>query len=121
VCIDTQEEGNCMINNDKPIRQLLTWLIKATKGGRTRSLIIKNLKKSPQNANQLATIIKVDYKTIRHHLTILEKNKIIVPVGEHYSTAYFLSPSMEENYPLFEEIITAANDKQKKVIKLTQK
>jgi len=75
-----------------------------TKGGKTRAQIIKNVKKTPQNANQLATMLKLDYKTIRHHLTILEKNKIIVPVGDHYSTVYFLSQPMEENYRTFEEL-----------------
>ncbi len=62
-----------MINNNRPIRQLIGWLIIGTKGGKTRAQIIKSLKKNPQNSNQLATLLKVNYKTIRHHLTILEK------------------------------------------------
>ena len=102
-----------MINNERPIRQLLTWLTRGTKGGKTRTKIIKNLKANPQNANQLATLLKVDYKTIRHHLTILEKNKIVVPVGDHYSTAYFLSESMEEYYPIFDEITMQGNAKER--------
>jgi DNA-binding transcriptional ArsR family regulator len=63
------------------------------------------LKETPQNANQLATSLKLDYRTIRHHLEVLEKNKLIVSVGEGYGTTYFLSPVMEENYALFEEIL----------------
>ena len=107
-----------MINNDRPVRQLLTWLIKGTKGGKTRAQIIKTIKQNPQNANQMATLLKVDYKTIRHHLTILEKNKLIVPVGNHYSTAYFLSQFMEENYILFEEITVQVNNTKKITIKV---
>ena len=47
----------------------------------------------------------MDYRTIRHHLKVLEKNRIITTVGEGYGTTYFLSPALEENYELFEEIV----------------
>jgi len=110
-----------MITNEQPLKQLLGWLITGTKGGKTRAQIIKSVKNNPQNANQLATQLKVDYKTIRHHLTILEKNKIVVPVGERYSTVYFLSPPIEENYAVFEEITNKMNDLKKRTIKLAQK
>ncbi len=110
-----------MINNNRSIRQLIGWLIIGTKGGKTRAQIIKTLKKSPQNPNQLAAIIKVNYKTIRHHLTILEKNKLIISAGDHYSTAYFLSELMEENYGLFEEITSKTKDTKKRLIRVTQK
>ena len=110
-----------MISNGQPLKQLLGWLITGTKGGKTRAQIIKSVKSNPQNANQLATQLKVDYKTIRHHLTILEKNKIIISVGEHYSTVYFLSQPMEENYAVFEEIANKMNNREKRTIKLTQK
>ena len=94
-----------MINKNQSIRQLLGWLIIGTRGGKTRAKIIRTVKNTPQNANQLSTRLNVDYKTIRHHLSILEKNKlIIISVGDTYSTAYALSEPMEENYQLFEEI-----------------
>lgn len=86
------------------MKQLLGWLITGTKGGKTRAKIIKTLKTSPQNSNQLATLLNVNYKTIRHHVEILQKNRLIISAGNHYSTAYFLSEVMEENYLLFEEI-----------------
>jgi len=89
----------------RPMKYLLGWLIAGTRGGVTRAKIIKALKEKPQNANQLATLLKMDYRTIRHHLKVLEKNKIITSVGERYGTTYFLSVEMEENYALFEEIM----------------
>ena len=109
-----------MITNEQPLKQLLGWLMTGTKGGKTRAQIIKCVKSNPQNANQLATKLKVDYKTVRHHMTILEKHRIVIPVGEHYSTVYFLSPPMEENYAVFEEITNKMNDAKKRTIKLTQ-
>lgn len=89
----------------RPLKYLLGWLIAGTRGGLTRAKIILALKEAPQNANQLATSLKLDYRTIRHHLEVLKKNKLIVSAGEGYGTTYFLSPIMEENYALFEEIL----------------
>jgi len=93
-----------MISNEQPLKQLLGWLITGSKGGKTRAQIIETVKTNPRNANQIATQLNVDYKTIRHHLTILQKNRLIVPVGTHYSTVYFLSQPMEDNYSLFEQM-----------------
>jgi DNA-binding transcriptional ArsR family regulator len=87
------------------VKYILGWLIAGTRGGATRAKIIQTLRENPQNANQLATQLGMDYRTIRHHLKVLEKNKIITTAGEGYGTTYFLSPMLEENYGVFEEIV----------------
>jgi DNA-binding transcriptional ArsR family regulator len=87
------------------MKYLLGWLIAGTRGGPTRARIIEILKDTPQNANQLANSLGMDYRTIRHHIEVLEKNKIITSMGEGYGKTYFLSPAMEENYAVFEEIL----------------
>jgi DNA-binding transcriptional ArsR family regulator len=89
----------------RPFKYLLGWLIAGTRGGVTRARIIQRLNETPQNANQLANSLGMDYRTIRHHLEVLLKNRIITSAGEGYGTTYFLSPVMEENYALFEEIM----------------
>jgi DNA-binding transcriptional ArsR family regulator len=89
----------------RSVKYLLGWLIAGTRGGATRARIIERLRENPQNANQLATQLGMDYRTIRHHLKVLEKNKIITTAGEGYGTTYFLSPMLEENYGVFEEIV----------------
>jgi DNA-binding transcriptional ArsR family regulator len=94
-----------LANSGRSLKYLLGWLIAGTRGGPTRAKIIETLKETPQNANQLATALKMDYRTIRHHLKVLEKNKIVTTAGEGYGTTYFLSPVMEDNYALFEEIV----------------
>jgi DNA-binding transcriptional ArsR family regulator len=94
-----------MSASGRPLKYLLGWLIAGTKGGPTRARIIQSLRETPQNANQLATLLGMDYRTIRHHIEVLEKNKIITSAGEGYGVTYFLSPLMEENYALFEEIV----------------
>jgi DNA-binding transcriptional ArsR family regulator len=93
-----------MPDNARQLKYLLGWLIAGSKGGPTRARIIETLKDTPQNPNQLATLFGVDYKTIRHHIDLLEKNQIITPVGEGYSNTYFLSSLLEENYAVFEDL-----------------
>jgi DNA-binding transcriptional ArsR family regulator len=94
-----------MAASAKPLKYLLGWLIAGTRGGPTRARMITALKESPQNANQLANLLGMDYRTIRHHLEVLEKNKLITTAGEGYGTTYFLSPPLEDNYAVFEEIM----------------
>ena len=94
-----------MSSNARSLKYLLGWLIAGTRGGPTRAKIIAALKQTPQNANQLATLLKMDYKTMRHHLEVLEKNKIVTSIGDRYGATYFLSQTMEENYFMFEEIV----------------
>ena len=94
-----------MAVNARSLKYLLGWLIAGTRGGASRAKIIETLKETPQNANQLANQLGMDYRTIRHHLKVLEKNKIVTTAGEGYGTTYFLSPALEENYALFEEIV----------------
>lgn len=95
-----------MAVSGRPLRYLLGWLIAGTRGGASRAKIIVTLKETPQNANQLANLLGMDYRTIRHHLNVLEKNKIITSAGDGgYGTTYFLSSAMEENYALFEDIV----------------
>ena len=88
----------------RPLKYVLGWLIAGTRGGITRAQIIRALREAPQNANQLANLLEMDYRTIRHHLKVLEDNRIITSAGEKYGLTYFLSSEMEENYVLFQEI-----------------
>ncbi len=103
-----------MSANLNPLRYLLGWLITGTRGGVTRARIIRALREKPQNANQLASSLRLDYRTIRHHLEVLQKNRLIVSAGDRYGVTYFLSPAMEANYALFEEIVAKIWEKEKK-------
>ena len=98
----------------RPLKYLLGWLIAGSKGGVTRAKIIESLQENSQNANQLANSLKMDYRTIRHHLKILQKNRLIISVGDGYGITYFLSTELVENYDLFEEILDKIWKKQKR-------
>jgi len=75
--------------------------------------MIKALREKPQNANQLANLLEMDYRTMRHHLEVLEKNRLIVSAGDRYGITYFLAPELEENYALFEEILSRISKRER--------
>lgn len=88
----------------KEVKRIFWYLFIATKGGFTRIKIIKELLNEPMNANKLAEKLKIDYKTVRHHLEILVQNKFLIKEGNKYSVVYFPSYFLESNKDLFEEI-----------------
>ena len=87
------------------MKNLLWYLIAGTRGGETRGKIIELLNNNPSNANKIAEILKLDYKTVRHHLKVLEKNGMITAINKgNYGAVYFLSEIMKANYNIFKEI-----------------
>lgn len=87
------------------LRQLLWFLIAGTRGGPNRARIIETVRTRPCNANQLAEALALDYRTIRHHLDLLERNGLLTrPAGDAYASPYFLSAYLEGNYAIFEEV-----------------
>ena len=87
------------------LRRLLWYLLGGARGGPNRAQIIKAIQDRPQNANQLAETLNVDYKTILHHLRILKENGLVVASDEKaYGAVLFLTPKMEAALPIMEEI-----------------
>ena len=70
----------------------------------TALVLVVALKERPMNANQLAVTLEMDYKTIRHHLSVPLKNRLLVGQGEGYGTMYFVSPELEQFYEGFMKI-----------------
>jgi predicted transcriptional regulator len=85
-------------------KRLLWWILVGSAGGFNRTRILQELTKTPRNANELATLLKLDYKTTRHHLEMLEKNRLITTMGNKYGILYFPSELLEENMHFFKEI-----------------
>ena len=91
------------------MRKVLWWLIGGSRGGRNRVRIIRALNDKPMNANQLATSLDLDYKTIRHHLGKLEENDVVTSMGDEYGKTYFLTERMEQNIDVLDEIAAEAD------------
>jgi len=87
------------------MRKLIWWVFAGTSGGPNRARIVRLLNKRPYNAHQLAERLDLNYKTVRHHLKILEENKMITSTGKNkYGELYFLSTEMEDNYEIFKDL-----------------
>lgn len=91
---------------DPRLKRLLWYLIGSTKGGVSRAKILVLLNSRPSNTNQIASDLKLDYKTVAHHLHVLSKNGLIITDNaDTYGATYFLTPIMENNYDAFKEIL----------------
>ena len=97
---------------DPQFKRLLWYLIGSTKGGPNRARILELIKSHPANPNQISSELKLDYKTIIHHLSVLAENGLIITDNkESYGATYSLSPLMEKNYNSFMEIMATIGKK----------
>ena len=92
------------MTNDPHARRLLWFVFAGSRGGLNRLRIITALKEKPQNTNQLANELSLDYKAIQHHINVLEKNNLISKEGEKYGITFFISTFLEVNMKTFDEI-----------------
>jgi DNA-binding transcriptional ArsR family regulator len=90
---------------DPAFKRVLMYLLIGTKGGDNRTRIIQLLRMEPLNVNKIGERLELDYKTVQHHLKVLEQNSIVTssPKGS-YGALFFLTPYVEKNLPVFEEI-----------------
>ncbi len=90
------------------LNRRLWHLIVGTRGGINRAKIIWFLREKPANANAIAADLRLDYKTVRHHLDILRDNDFVMASSGNngYSTTYSLSPRLQTHFEEFLEIWT---------------
>ena len=97
---------------DPRFKRVLWYLIGSTKGGANRAKIIDLVNTHPANANQIASELDLDYKTVIHHLKVLSDNGLVITENkESYGATYFLTPLMEKNYLSFQEILARIGTK----------
>ena len=90
--------------DNKQFKMLLWSVFAGSKGCINRVKIVSRLSLAPKNTNQLSEELGLDYKVVERHLAVLEKNKLVTKVGIRYSVTYFLSPMLESNLKLFNEV-----------------
>lgn len=71
-------------------KKILLWLIAGSRGGMNRALIIKYIITSPSNANRISIATGIEYKTVQHHLGILEKMALYLQLGTNMERPIFL-------------------------------
>ncbi|MFB5628264.1 MAG: ArsR/SmtB family transcription factor [Nitrosarchaeum sp.] len=102
---------------DKQTSKLLFYLFTSTRGGFTRLRIIMRLLERSYNTHQLAQELQLDYKAIQHHMQVLEKNNMVLKIGEKYGAVFHISTFLEVNISALDLAIDKLDQKmnQKKV------
>ena len=90
---------------DRQTRKLLMYLFTSTRGGFTRLKIIMLLLDQPYNTHQLSLEMNLDYKAVQHHMKVLEKNNMVIKIGEKYGAIFHLSNFLEINIRALDEAI----------------
>ncbi len=86
------------------VERLMWWLFGSSAGASTRVRLVRALKAEPRNNQRLADELTLDYTTVRHHLRVLSKNGFLMTGGPKYGQLFFLSPSFESHWAMFEKI-----------------
>ena len=90
----------------------ILWYVFATsKGVPTRVRIVDLLVKRPYNMHQISKELKMDYKTIQHHIRVLDENRVITAEEKKYGTIYFPSALFDGVKDIFDEIKNKVGEK----------
>lgn len=103
-----QTQRDAFVVSLDSFERLLWWLFAGSAGARTRALVLFSLRDEPKNAQQLSQSLHLDYTTVRHHLRVMETNKIVLAEGDKYGRVYFVSEGMEAHWPTLEGILKRA-------------
>ncbi len=95
------------IKAKSPIQtKIVFWgLFVGSRGATNRIRIMSSLRKRPSNRNQLSIELDLDYKSIQHHLKLLEKNNLVIKTGNRYGLTYCVSSLFDYNEIIFDEIV----------------
>ncbi len=92
----------------------IRWLLVESRGGPIRSKILLLLRERPTNINRIAKELNMDYKTIKHHLDLLEKNGLVKRLGLRYGDVYFINDNAykhwDELYVLIKESLKLSDN-----------
>ena len=91
--------------------RILWYVFATTKGGPTRIRIVDLLNKRPYNMHQISKELKLDYKTVQHHIRVLEENRVLTAEEKKYGTIYFPSGMFDDVKDIFNEIKNKVGEK----------
>ena len=87
--------------------EAVLWQVLAgTRGGPNRARLLRAVEERPRNANQLASALDLDYKTVRHHLEVLEENGVVQSTEAAYGAVYLPSDMTRQYWDTVEEVLT---------------
>jgi len=84
---------------------VLWQVLAGTRGGPNRARLLRELDERPRNANQLAEDLDLAYKTVRHHLDVLEENGVVESTDQNYGAVYLPTDRTRTHWDTVEDII----------------
>ena len=94
----------------KQVKMLLWSVFAGSRGCINRAKIVSRLQNGSRNTNQLSEELGLDYKVVQRHINILVKNNLLHTIGDKYGMSYFLSPKLESNMHVFDEMVEKSNN-----------
>jgi DNA-binding transcriptional ArsR family regulator len=88
------------------MEKVLWYVLAGTRGGVNRARLLRAIDERPQNPNQLAEELDLNYDTIRHHLDVLVENDLVESSGDDYGAVYLPSEATRDHWDTVEDIIT---------------
>ena len=86
------------------LRETLRTALSGSRGGPNRRRLLERLADRPRNANRLASALELDYKTVRHHLSVLEEAGAVTSTGDDYGTVYVPTARMRRHWDLLDAV-----------------
>ena len=85
------------IPNQKALLRIFEFSISGTRGGPVRLEILRLLAKNNMNINQISARLRLDYKTVQHHMRVLEKSGFVGKKMVNNENIYMLSALIRSN------------------------
>lgn len=96
----------------RKFKGILWYIVAGTRGGPNRARILDLLGTKSLNAHQISKELKLDHKTVAHHLEILSKNELVEKKDDQwYGNPYNLTLKMKENTHALDEIMSKIKKK----------
>jgi DNA-binding transcriptional ArsR family regulator len=86
------------------VRETLRTALSGSRGGPNRRRILRTLADRPRNANRLAAELDLDYKTVRHHLSVLEEATAVTSTDDDYGSVYVPTERMRQEWELLDAV-----------------
>jgi len=78
---------------------MMVYVFVGSRGGQNRARIVELLRTEPSNPNKISERLGLDYKTVQHHIKMLEENGVIIASSKGtYGAVFFLTQYFERYF-----------------------